>query len=273
MDAKEIFDGFLKDLKGVFPDIEITEYNLDQEVKYIEEKYYPSILKVIQRDDSFFTEEDRIFCGLNISQLWKKSESSHDAIWKHMFMVLTSSFFHGDINDKLGKLLETAKKAWSSSGHENDEVSKILNDEHAEDHFKELLEFIQGTRIAKMFMEIVEDVNFEELAEGINLEDPTEFVEMIKNPEHPKMKNIISKVQKKIQTKMQHGQLTQQQLIGEIEGIKAKVQSLFGNVINEMLGGRRADVSSGTLIGNSPEARRQRMLARLQRKQREKNSH
>jgi hypothetical protein len=87
------------------------------------------------------------------------------------------------------------------------------------------------------------------------------------------MKNIINKVQNKIQTKIQHGQFTQQQLVGEVEGIKAKIQSLFGNVINEMLGGRRADVPSSVLVANSPEARRQRMIARLQRKQREKNSH
>lgn len=272
MDTKEVFDNFLKDLKDTFPDINIVEYNIDQEVKNIEEKYYPSILKVIQRDESFFAEE-RMFCGINLSDLWKQSSANHEAIWKHLFMILIGSFFHGDINEKVGKLLETAKSAWSSSGHENDEISKVLNDEHAEDHFKQIIEFVQETRLAKLFMELVEETNFEELADGINLENPTELVDMIKNPEHPKMKGIVSKVQQKIQTKMQHGQFTQQQLIGEIEGIKAKVQSLFGNVLNDMLGGRRADVSSTTLMGNSPEARRQRMLARLQRKQRDKTSH
>jgi hypothetical protein len=272
MDAKEVFDNFLKDLKTSFSDIEIPQYSVDEEVKNIESKHYSSVLKVVQRDETFFSEE-RVFFGINISELWRRSETNREAIWKHMFMVFVASFFHGDINEKLGKLLDIAKNAWSSSGHENDEISKILNDEHAEDHFKELLEFVQETRLAKMFMEIVEETNFEEFAEGINLESPTEFVDMIKNPEHPKMKNIVSKIQQKIQTKMQQGQITQQQMIGEVEGIKAKVQGLFGNVINEMLGGRRGNTASTTLMANSPEARRQRMLARLQRKHREKNSH
>ena len=98
-------------------------------------------------------------------------------------------------------------------------------------------------------------------------------METLRDPENPKMKRIINKIQGLIQEKMQRGELSQQQLIGEIEAIKAKVQSLFGNVFNDMLGGRRADVPSNVLMGNSPEARRQRMLARLQKKQRDKNSH
>ena len=85
------------------------------------------------------------------------------------------------------------------------------------------------------------------------------------------MKKCIGAVQKQLQSKLQRGELTQQQLQGDIEGLKLKVQGLFGNVLNEsLLGGRRADVPSTVLMSNSPEARRQRMLARLQRKQREK---
>jgi hypothetical protein len=71
---------------------------------------------------------------------------------------------------------------------------------------------------------------------------------------------------------MQRGEFTQHTITAEVEAIKAKVQSLFGNMFNEMLGGRRADVPAAVLMGNTPEARRQRMLARLQKKQREKNS-
>lgn len=272
MDAKEIFDGFLKEIKEAFPDVEITEYDLDKEVKYIEEKYYPSVMKIFQRDETFFA-EDRVICGINLSSLWKQSESKHEVIWKNLLVVLLASLFHGDLSAKLGKFIETAKSLWSSSGKEDDEVSKILNDENTEDHLKELLEYVKGTRLAKLFMELVEETNVEEIAGEINIDNPSDIIDMVKNPDHPKMKNIVSKIQHKIQSKMQQGHFTQQQIVSEVEGIKAKVQSLFGNAINEMLGGRRSDVSAGTLMGNSPEARRQRMIARLQRKQREKNSH
>jgi hypothetical protein len=61
-------------------------------------------------------------------------------------------------------------------------------------------------------------------------------------------------------------------IIREIETIKAKVIDLFGNVFKDALGGRRAEVPSAVMVGNSPEARRARMIARLQRKLRDKNS-
>jgi len=86
------------------------------------------------------------------------------------------------------------------------------------------------------------------------------------------MKRIIGRIQSKLQHKMERGEFTQQTIVREVEAIKAKIQSLFGNMFNDMLGGRRSDIPSTVLMGNSPEARRQRMLARLQKKHREKNS-
>lgn len=272
MDAKQIFDAFLNDLKTAFPEIELQEYDLEKEVKLVEEMVFSSVLKIAQKDETFFTEHDRIICGINISALWKSSESTRETIWKHMIMISVASFLHGDIKDKLGKIIDTVKSLWSSSGRENDEISKILNDEEAEDKISELLEYVQNTRIAKMIIEMIEETNVEEIVGDLDFNNPTEVMEILKNPEHPKIKPIIGKVQQKIQEKLQRGQYTQQQLSSEIEGIKAKLQSMFGNVINEMLGGRRADVPSNVLMGNSPEARRQRMLARLQKKQRDKNS-
>ena len=272
MDTKQVFDSFLGDLKTAFPDIELSEYDIEKEVKNVEDMVYSSVLKIVQKDETFFTETDRIICGINISALWKSSEANREAIWKHMVLISVASFMHGDIKEKLGKILDTVKGLWSASGRENDEISKILNDDEAEDKLTELLDYIQNTRIAKMMMDMVEETNVEEFVGDLDFNNTDEIMEILKNPEHPKIKPIVGKVQQKIQEKLQRGQYTQQQLVSEIEGIKAKIQSMFGNVINEMLGGRRADVPSNVLMGNSPEARRQRMLARLQKKQREKTS-
>jgi hypothetical protein len=178
---------------------------------------------------------------------------------------------HGDIKQKIGTIFSAVKGVWNMSGQENDDISKILNDEESEGHFMEIFEYLQNTRIAKMFMEIVENFDIEELE--LNLDNPQEIMDILRNPEHPVMKKVITKIKNVIQQKMQRGEISQQMITSEVEGIKAKLQSLFGNVFNDMLGGRRADVPSTVLMSNSPEARRQRMLARLQKKQRDKNSH
>jgi hypothetical protein len=272
MDTKQVFDSFLADLKTAFPEISLSEYDLEKEVKAVEDMVFSSVLKIAQKDETFFTSQDRILFGINISELWKSSESNREAIWKHMILISIAAFLHGDIKEKLGKILDTVKGLWSSSGRENDEISKILNDDEAEDKISEILEYVQNTRIAKMMLEMIEETNVEELVGDIDFSNPEEIMNLLKNPDHPKIKPIFAKVQQRVQEKLQRGQYTQQQLMSEIEGIKAKLQSMFGNVINEMLGGRRADVPAAVLTSNSPEARRQRMLARLQKKQREKNS-
>jgi hypothetical protein len=272
MDTKQVFDAFLADLKTAFPEISLPEYDLEKEVKVVEDIVFSSVLKIAQKDETFFTSQDRILFGINISELWKSSESNREAIWKHMILISIAAFLHGDIKEKLGKILDTVKGLWSSSGRENDEISKILNDDEAEDKISEILEYVQNTRIAKMMLEMIEETNVEELVGDIDFSNPEEIMNLLKNPDHPKIKPIFAKVQQRVQEKLQRGQYTQQQLMSEIEGIKAKLQSMFGNVINEMLGGRRADVPAAVLTSNSPEARRQRMLARLQKKQREKNS-
>jgi hypothetical protein len=44
-----------------------------------------------------------------------------------------------------------------------------------------------------------------------------------------------------------------------------------GDMFNDMIGGRKADVPASVIMGNTPEARRARMMARLRRKVAEKN--
>lgn len=265
MDIVQIINNFVNELKSEFPDIQIPEYTVDGVVADIEENYTTHILKILQKDESFFS-EPRMLLGVNLSN--HVTENT----WKNLQACIFASFLHGDLKEKLGKILDTVKGLWNSSGQQNDEISRILNDENSEGYLQEMIDFLSETRIAKLCMQLFEEIDFDDMASELNFENPNEIIEMIKNPENPVMKRIIGRIQGTLQQKLERGEFTQQQITGEIEAIKLKIQSLFGNVFNEMLGGRRAEVPSTVLMGNSPEARRQRMLARLQKKQRDKNS-
>ena len=118
-------------------------------------------------------------------------------------------------------------------------------------------------------MSVVEQIDIKDI--DINIDNPDEFIEIIKNPEHPKIRKVVEKITNLIKSKLQRGEITSAQIKEEVEAIKAKMTSIFGNMFNDALGGR-GDIPAAALLGNSPEARRQRMLARLQKKQREKNS-
>jgi len=251
---------FLGELKKAYPDLPYN-YELDNTVKEFE-SFYPGALKILQKDASFFEVERKAF-GVNLSEI----EHTED-FWKHLTLSTIASFFHGDIKTKFGTILNTAKTLWTG---DNDEVSRILNDESSEGHLENLYTFIMDTRIAKIFLEIMEQIDVSSI-DISNIENPGHLLEMIKNPEHPIIKKFIAKVQGLLKEKLTSGSYSQNQMVEEIEGIKAKVQSLFGNAVNDALGisGRRGDVSSAAFVSNSPEARRQRMIARLQRKQNEK---
>jgi hypothetical protein len=263
----EVFEAFKKDLNEVF-NIEPV-IKIDDDVKYIETNLYPEALKILQKDETLF-EVPHIIMSVNLSDLWKTGKMSKETFWKHMQMICIGSFMHGDMKEKIGPVVAAVKKYFGMAGNENSEISKILSDEKSEDHFKEVLEFIMETRIAKMFMSIVEQIDVTEL--NLNFNNPEEFIEMVKNPEHPSIKKVVEKVQKLIKEKVQRGEITKSKLVEEMEAVKAKITSIFGNIFNDALGGRQTDIPSAALLGNSPEARRQRMLARLQKKQREKNS-
>ena len=267
MDAKEVFDAFLNDLKTAFPEIQVPEYRIDDAVNQFETDYYPHIVQILKKEPEFFA-DDRNFCGIHLNPLWATSEATREAIWKHLQFCLFASFLHGNMKDKVGKIFSTFKSLWSASGQENDEVTRLLNDEASEGKLQELLDYISETRIAKVFMSMVEQLDVNDLE--LNLENPHEFIETLRNPENPVMKKVISKIQNLIQEKLKRGEFTQQQLQSEVEGIKAKITSIFGNIFNEALGGTRSELPPAVLMGNSPEARRQRMLARLQKKQRDK---
>jgi hypothetical protein len=259
MDPLEIFSQFHKD---VFPN-ETIEINV-KEVSSEIELFYPEIVKIVQKDNSFFDVE-RLVCGRNISVI-----TDRDIVWKNLLPCLIVSFLQGDIRKKVGNLSSIIKNLWNASGQQNDEVTKILNDEKSEGRFQEILDYVLNSRLVKIITDFIKTIDISEF--DFNVEDPAELIEILKNPENPKIKNTIQKIQGILKDKVRKGEINQQEIMNEIEAIKARVMGLFGNIFNDAIGGRKADVPSSVMIGNSPEARRQRMLARLQRKVQEKNS-
>jgi len=261
MNISELFGQFCKE---VFPN-ETIEIHVETNVEEFE-RLYPSIVQIIRKDNEFFKEQ-RIVFGRNLSSL---EESFHENIWKNLVPCMIASFLHGDIKTKVSKISDLIKNIWNASGQENEEVTRILNDEKSSGHFQEIIDFVLNSRLAKIFKSIVESFNMADFE--LNIKDPAELIELLKDFDNPIIKKIMDKIHTKIKEKMQHGEFTQQILVAEIEAIKAKCMGLFGNIFNEALGGRRGDTPASTLMGNSPEARRQRMLARMQRKVRDKNS-
>jgi hypothetical protein len=231
---------------------------------HIEETLLPHLLRIFKKDNTLFAEVE-MFPGLKVS--WEGTDDE----WKLVSMALMHSVLHGNPAEKFGKILETVKGL--IPGGQTDEISKILEDEETQSSLQEMLELVMSTRLVGVVSEIVQSVNFEDL--DIDFENPEKLMEMMRDPQSsPVLQELMTRAKNILEDRIRTGKINQQELIREIETIRAKFQSSFGKFLNEMIigeaGGNTTGNTAQQILSSHPDARRARMLARLQKKQREK---
>jgi hypothetical protein len=242
----------------------------DEVFKHLEDTLLPHLMRVLQKDDTLIRDPEIVlFAGCSVGHLWEGGDSA----WKKLHMALLYAVMNGNPKEKFGKILETVKGMLpGGGGAATDEISKILEDEDTQSSITEIMDLIMNTRLASLIGELVSSVSFEDL--DLNFDDPEALLAMLKNPaDHPVMKEMMDRAQQLLQEKIKTGKINQQQLVREIETIRAKCISSFGKYLNEMVVGGPGNTtgnSAAEIMSNSPEARRARMLARLQKKQRDK---
>jgi len=272
-EISKILKECLDDMRTEFPSVtSVLDTNYAEPVDYPAEVerfktlVQPHFMAAIKKEDDLFKEPREFLRGIDFSELYKDaSEKKKEAIWNYTRMFLMSSYLGSDI-------METVKGLWSKfTGKEStDEVDEILKDENTQSGLQDLLETLKETRIFKLGMEVMENLNVEALGlEAIDFTDIPALMEMVKNPEHPVTKKAISSVQKIIEQKMRSGSLKKEDFVREIEMLKEKFKHSIGKLFKTEFFGEQGDrptASAADLTSNHPEARRARMLARLQRK-------
>lgn len=232
----------------------------DELYAHLENVLLPHVLRVIQKDNALLGEVE-IFPGMKVP--WTGSEEE----WSLLQTALIYAVLHGDPKDKFGKILESVKSMFP--GSHADELDSILNDEETKDSLKEMLDLIVNTRLAGLVGEIAQSISLDDL--GIDLENPDQLMEILRNPqENPVLKEMMERAQAILEDRIRTGKINQQEIAREVETIRAKFQSSFGRYLNQMIVGDEGNTTGNTaaqILSNHPDARRARMLARLQRKQ------
>ena len=234
--------------------------------QHIEQTLLPHLLRVIQKDDTLIAEIE-LFPGIKVE--WEGGDDN----WKKVHMALLYSVLHGDPKEKFGKILEAIKSVVPGGSTQADELDKILADEDTQSSMSEILELVMGTRLMSLVGEVVTSLQFSDF--NLNIEDPEKLMEMLRNPQdHEGLKDLMDRAKSILEDKIKTGKVNQQELAKEIEVIRAKFQSSFGKYLNEALLGEETGERTGNtaqqILSHHPDARRARMLARLQRKQQEK---
>jgi hypothetical protein len=269
MTPNKVFKEFIKFLQGLSSDPTQIKF-VETEIPLFEELFLPSILKILQKDGTLFDTAHSIF-GADISAIWKSHPDSRVELWKHLQSCMIGAMLSGNIKEKFGKIGDVLQSVWKDSGKSMDDIENILSDKESTSKVGEFIEFLMSTRIASLFMNVVQSVDMTEF--NIDFENPEDIADMMRNPEtQAVIQKLTKQVQDTLQKKLEHGEFSKEMLVRDIEQIKLKVQSMFGDVFNDFLGTRGTDIPAETLISSSPDARRARMLARLQRKVKAKNS-
>jgi hypothetical protein len=188
-------------------------------------------------------------------------------------MALLYSVLHGDPKEKFGSIFEAIKGAMPGQGAQADEIQKLLEDEETKSSMSEILELLMGTRLISLVGDIVQSIRLDDL--DINLENPQQILEMLQNPkESPVLTEIMDRAKNILEDRIQSGKLNPQELRRDIELIRAKFQSSFGKYLNEAILGEEGGNTTGNtaqqILSNHPDARRARMIARLQKRQQQK---
>lgn len=276
-DVKTILRDCLDNLVKEFPGITLHEcytgeMNYQSEVDYIKQQIQPLFMQIVQKDKAIFAEPQYFLRGLDFSLLMKDaSPKQEEALWTYIRMFLVCSYLGADIMD-------TVKSMWTkvTGKTETSEVDDVLNDETMKSGIEDLLETLKETKLMKLGMEVLENLDIEKL--GLNEIDFTDIhglLEMARNPDHPVTKRAISVVQGLIEQKMKNGSLKREEFIAEVEMLKEKFKQSLGKVFKTELfgdGGEGPTNDSATIVSNHPDARRARMLARMQKKVRDRNA-
>lgn len=232
----------------------------DELYAHLENVLLPHVLRVIQKDNTLLAEVE-LFPGIKVP--WDESEEA----WSLLQTALIYAVLHGDPKEKFGKILESIKSMFP--GSHADELDSILNDEETKDSLKEMLDLVMNTRLAGLVGEIAQSMSLEDF--GINLENPDQLMEILRNPQdNPVLKQMMERAQAILEDRIRTGRINQQEIAREVETIRAKFQSSFGRYLNQMIVGDDGNTTGNTaeqILSNHPDARRARMLARLQRKQ------
>ncbi len=239
--------------------------------EHIEQTFLPHLLRVLQKDNTLLSEVD-LFPGIKVE--WEGTDEQ----WTKLHMALLYSVLHGDPKEKFGSIIDAVKKAIPGMGGAEDkvdEIQKILEDEDTKGALSEILELIMSTRLVSLVGEIFQSLSFDDL--NIDLENPESLLEMLRNPqEHAGLNQMMERAKSALEEKVTSGKINPNELRRDIEMIRAKFQSSFGKYLNEAIlgddGGERTGNTSQQILSNHPDARRARMLARLQKKQKVRTS-
>ena len=222
---------------------------------------------IAKRDILMFTTE-RLMFGGDISDVWNNgSNEIKTSVWAKLQSCCIHYCFHGNMSEKIDNLMSTVLPFFKSTDAYTSEIDSILGNEDTKSQFLDILEFFKTSSLFQVFIAVFEKIDLSELDGEID-ENSVDYETLMKNKSVQKLQETVTTV---VKNKLSSGDISQADLNKDMVYMVGRIQTIFGDSMNEMMGGStRKGPDPKVALSNSPEARRQRIVARLKRKLEEK---
>jgi len=287
-----LFSDFIRDLSKVFPEIKNSLYRnyedclVETEGKSLSD--FPKVKRfleliddyekyIVDKNLEFFDLEVEFLEEIRFNRLWEKSISNktRESIWKYFqtFQLISINLKSSEAlnraleGDKIDKSsLKDIKKMQKLS----EDVQSKANSEEGENDLDQMLGGLMDSGIGEIAKEVAKGLDVESMFGNVDENsNPMELMAQLMNPD--KMGAIFNNINSVMEKKMTSGELTQDGLKKEAEGMMGKMgeNPMFKNMMQQM-GETNMDTGDTPLPSNGEELSREEKQKRLREKIKEK---
>ena len=294
-----LFSDFIRDLSKVFPEIKNSLYrNYDDclvdgskclsdfpKVKRFLELIGDYEKYIVDKNLEFFDLEVEFLEEIQFNRLWEKniSNKTRESIWKYLqtFQLISINLKSSEaLNAALegDKIDKSAMKDLKKMQKLSEEVQNKSNSTEGENELDQMLGGLMDSGIGEIAKEVAQGLDVESMFGNVDENsNPMELMAQLMNPD--KMGAIFNNINSVMEQKMANGELTQEGLKKEAEGMMGQMgeNPMFKNMMQGMQGVQQAgesNVDTGDTPrpsnGESEELSREEKQRRLREKIKQK---
>ena len=295
-----LFSDFIRDLSKVFPEIKSSLYRnyedclVESESKSL--KDFPKVKRfleligdyeklIVDKNLEFFDLEVEFLEEISFNRLWEKniSNKTRESIWKYLqtFQLISINLKSSEaLNAALegDKIDKSAMKDLKKMQKLSEDVQSKSNSTEGENELDQMLGGLMDSGIGEIAKEVAQGLDVESMFGNVDENsNPMELMAQLMNPE--KMGSIFNNINSVMEQKMASGELTQEGLKSEAEGMMGQMgeNPMFKNMMQGMQGVQQtgeSNVDTGDTPrpsnGESEELSREEKQRRLREKIKQK---
>lgn len=292
-----LFSDFIRDLSKVFPEIKNSLYRNYEDCLVEGSKClsdFPKVKRfleligdyekyIVDKNLEFFDLEVEFLEEIHFNRLWVKniSNKTRESIWKYLqtFQLISINLKSSEALNKAlegDKIDKSTMKDLKKMQKLSEEVQSKATSEEGENELDQMLGGLMDSGIGEIAKEVAQGLDVESMFGNVDENsNPMELMAQLMNPD--KMGAIFNNINSVMEQKMASGELTQDGLKREAEGMMGQMgeNPMFKNMMQGMQGVQQAgepsvDTSDTPNQSESEELTREEKQRRLREKIKEK---